>query len=69
VGALGERARDRLADALGAVAAAWTRYSRAARAGSAAGVASARSAVARARGRVTTARKALGDAGYPGGAG
>ena len=45
VGALASDARDDLASALGAVAAAWTRYSNAADAGSSSGVSSARGAV------------------------
>jgi hypothetical protein len=69
VGALAQPARDQLAGALKAVGDAWARYRLAARSGSAAGAASARSAIARARGRVGAARSALAGAGYPGGGG
>ncbi len=67
VGALATRARNALADALGAVAAAWTKYSNAADSGSSSGVSSARQSVDRARARVTKARAQLASAGYPGG--
>jgi serine/threonine protein kinase len=69
LGALATAARDRLASAFGAVAAAWTRYSKAADSRSSSGVSSAGQAVDRARGRVTRARSALAAAGYPRGGG
>jgi serine/threonine protein kinase len=67
VGALASPVRDRLADALGAVATAWKKYSSAAKSGSSSGVSSARESVDRARARVTKARGRLASAGYPGG--
>jgi serine/threonine protein kinase len=69
VGALAIRARDQLASALGAVAAAWSRYSNAADSRNSSGVSSAREAVGRARARVTRARSQLAAAGYPRGGG
>jgi hypothetical protein len=69
VGALANAARDRLASALGAVADAWTTYSKAADSGSSSSVASARKSVDRARSRVDSARSALAAAGYPRGGG
>ena len=69
VGAFAEPARDRLGAALQAVSDAWARFGRAASSGDAAGVATARRAVSRARARVNSARGPLADAGYPGQAG
>ena len=69
LGAIAVGARDDLASALGASAAAWTRYSKAADSGSASAVSSARKAVDRARSRVDDARSALAAAGYSGGGG
>jgi len=61
-GALATPARDALAAALRNVGAAWTSFSRAVPGGN---VDAARSAVGRARSRVTAARAALAAAGYP----
>ena len=69
VGALANGARAQLSSALGAVGAAWTRYSNAADSRSSSGVSSAQQAVDRARARVTRARSALVAAGYPRGGG
>jgi hypothetical protein len=62
VGALAISARDELAAALRDVASAWASYARAV---PSADVGGARSAVRRARSRVTSARAALAAAGYP----
>jgi hypothetical protein len=62
VGALAVRARDDLASALRGVASAWASFAQAAPSGSVGG---AQAAVRRARSRVTSARTALGAAGYP----
>ncbi len=62
VGALAIPARDDLADALRGVGSAWAAFARAVPGGSVGG---ARSAVTRARSRVTSARAGLAAAGYP----
>ncbi len=64
LGALARTPRGQLASGLAAVASAWRRYAAAARAGSSAGVSSARSAVSRARARVVRARSSLAAVGY-----
>ncbi len=69
VGALAQPARDELATALKAVGDGWGRYAAAARASSAGGTRSASARIATARGRVTKAQAALGQAGYPTGSG
>jgi hypothetical protein len=69
VGALAEPARNDLASALKAVGDGWSRYSVAARSGSAGGAKSASARIASARGRVQKAQAALGQAGYPTGGG
>jgi len=68
-GALANGARDRLASALKGVGDGWGRYANATRSANASAVAGARSAIARARGRVGQARAALAAAGYPAGGG
>ncbi len=69
VGALAQPARDELAAGLKAVGDGWSRYSVAAKAGSAGGARSASARIATARGRVSKAQTALGQAGYPTGSG
>ncbi|MDP1849513.1 MAG: hypothetical protein Q8K79_17120, partial [Solirubrobacteraceae bacterium] len=66
-GALAEPARDRLAAALKATGDGWARYARAARARSAGAARNASRAIASARSRVSAARAALAEAGYPSG--